>query len=451
MNKQETLTWQSGASDDTPPPPMVDLRDLVDRDQLFLKQYRKLGPVFRLPRPDKPPLTVLVGPQANVFVARYESGFFTTREHWEDFNTNIGGSSFSDVRDGQANRQRRAQSSKSWSRARVLDQLPRMIEITRDCSNWQPGESFVVRPAMQRIVAEQLGRLLVGFGPGEYLQDFITYLDMLITTSFGANRQWTPESRAIFEHAKERTQELGRAILQAHLDHPMPNGKPDMVDEAIAAAAADPSGSSRDDLEGVGLGVFLAGLDTVANTCSFMIYALLDHPDVLERVRDEVDAAFSQGQLTWEQLKNMPALHGAAIETLRRYPVANGHMATVAKRLTLAGYRLEPGDEIFVAMTVPHFLPELYPEPEKFDIDRFHAPRNEHRQHGAYAPFGLGDHTCLGAGIAEIQLMVTIATLFHDYQLELDPPTYKLTIENQPTPAPSKDFRVKAVAKRGIA
>ena len=79
MNKPETLTWQSGASDDTPPPPMVDRRDLVERDQLFLKQYRKLGSVFRIPRPDKPPLTVLVGPEANVFVARYENEFFTTR------------------------------------------------------------------------------------------------------------------------------------------------------------------------------------------------------------------------------------------------------------------------------------------------------------------------------------------------------------------------------------
>lgn len=451
MNNQETLTWQSGASDDTLPPPMVNPHDLLEGDQLFLKQYRKLGPVFRIPRPDKPPLTVLVGPEANVFVARYESEFFTTSKHWEDFNTNIGGTGFSEVRDGQANRQRRAQSSKSWSRARVLDQLARIVEITRDFSNWQPGESFAVRPAMQRIVAEQLGRLLVGFGPGEYLQDFITYLDMLITTSFGENRQWTPESRAIFEHAKERTQELGRAILQAHIDHPMPNGKPDMIDEAMAAAAEDPSGSSRNDLDGAGLGVFLAGLDTVANTCSFMIYALLDNPDVLKRVLDEVDACFSQGPLTWEQLKNMTALHGAAIETLRRYPVSTGHMATVAKHLTLAGYRLEPGDEIFLAMTIPHFLPELYPEPEKFDIDRFHAPRNEHRQHGAYAPFGLGDHTCLGAGIAEIQLMVTIATIFHDYQLELDPPTYKLKIETQPTPAPSRDFRVKAIAKRGMA
>ena len=55
MNKPETLTGQSGASDDTPPPPMVDRRDLVERDQLFLKQYRKLGPVFRIPRLDKPP------------------------------------------------------------------------------------------------------------------------------------------------------------------------------------------------------------------------------------------------------------------------------------------------------------------------------------------------------------------------------------------------------------
>jgi cytochrome P450 len=451
MTELETLSWQSRSSDDTPLPPMVDPRDLIERDQLFLKQYRKLGPVFRIPRPEKPPLTVLVGPQANVFVDEYESEFFTTRQHWEDFNKNVGGISFSEVRDGQANRQRRAQSSKNWSRARVLDQLGRMIEITRDFGNWQPGESFSVRPAMQRLVAEQLGRILVGFSPGEYLQDCITFLDTLITNSLGGNSQWTPESKAKFERAKERMQELGRAILQAHIDHPMPNGKPDMVDEALATAAQDPSSLSRNFLESTGVGVFLAGIDTVANTLSFMIYALLANPDIRKRVLTEVDAAFSQGLLTAERLKNMPAVHGAVMETLRRYPVATGHMATVAKRLTLAGYRLEPGDEVFVAMTVPHFLPELYPDPEKFDIDRFRAPRNEHRQHGAFAPFGLGDHTCLGAGIAEIQLMVTIATIIHDYQLALDPPTYKLKIENQPTPAPSKDFRVKIVARRDRA
>jgi cytochrome P450 len=451
MNQQGTLSWQSGSSDDTPPPPMVDPRDLLNRDQLFLEQYRKLGPVFRIPRPDKPPLIVLAGPQANVFVARHESEFFTTREHWQDFDQNIG-STISEARDGPANRQRRAQTSRVWSRARVVDQLGPMISITRDFSDWQPGDRFLVRPAMQRIVAEQLGRLLVGYSPGEYLPDLITYLDTLITTSFGENRQWTAELQAEFARVKERARELGRAILQAHIDHPMPNGKPDLIDEALAEAAEDPSGAFRSYAEGLlGLKVFLAGLDTVANTLSFMIYALLAHPQVLKRVLAEVDAAFSVGLPTREHLKNMTALHGTAMETLRRYPIAAGHLTTVAKRLTLAGYRLDPGNEVFVAMTVPHFLPEFFPEPEEFDIDRFHAPRNEHRQEGAYAPFGLGDHTCLGAGIAEIQLMVTIATIFHDYQLELDPATYKLRIENQPTPAPSKDFGVKIVKKRGTA
>jgi cytochrome P450 len=372
------------------------------------------------------------------------------RARWQDFDQNIG-STISDARDGPANRQRRAQARRIWSRARGVDQLAPMSALTRDFGNGSSGDRIALRPVMQWIVAEQLGRLLVGFGPGEYLPDLIIYLDTLITTSFGEHRQWTPESRSEFEPAKRCAQELGRTILQAHIDRPMPNGKPDLIDEALAAAAEDPSGSLRNYPELLGLKVFLAGLDTVANTCSFMIYALLAHPEVLQRVLLEVDAAFSQGTLTREMLKNMTALHGTAIETLRRYPIAAGHFATVAKRLTLAGYRLEPGAEIFVAMAVPHFLPELYPEPEQFDIDRFHAPRNEHRQEGAYAPFGLGEHTCLGAGIAEIQLMVTIATLFHDYQLEIHPPAHKLRIENQPTSAPSKDFRVKIVAKHGTA
>jgi cytochrome P450 len=451
MKSLAVLSWQSGSTDETPLPPLVDPREVRDRNQLFLEQYQKLGPVYRIPRPDTAPLTVLAGPQANVFVDQHGSEFFTTREHWQDFDRSIG-STISDARDGAANRQRRAQTSRIWSRARVVEQLAPMVAITRDFSTWQPGDRVAVRPAMQRIVAEQLGRLLVGFGPGEYLPDLIIYLDTLITTSFGENRQWTPERKAEFDRAKERVQKFGRAILQAHIDHPLPNGKPDLIDEALAAAAEDPSGSLRKNAEGpLAIKVFLAGLDTVANTLSFMIYALLAHPVVLQRVRAEIDAVFCHGLLTTEGLKNMTALHGTAMETLRRYPVAGGHLATVAKRLTLSGFRLEPGDEVFVAMTVPHFLPELFPEPEKFDIDRFHAPRNEHRQDGAYAPFGLGDHTCLGAGIAEIQLMVTIATIFHDYQLELDPPTYKLRIENQPTPAPSKDFCVKVVSKRGMA
>jgi cytochrome P450 len=165
---------------------------------------------------------------------------------------------------------------------------------------------------------------------------------------------------------------------------------------------------------------------------------LLAHPDACQRVQaEEVAAAFSDGPLTWGKLKRMPDLHGAMMETLRRYPVARSHRARVAKPLTVSGYRLEPGNNVIVAMTVPHFLEEFYPHPMQFDIERFREPRNEHRQRGAYAPFGLGDHTCLGAGIAEVQLMVTLATLLHTYTLQFEPPAYQLVIEQHPTPVPA--------------
>src|SRR5713226_305839 len=144
----------------------------------------------------------------------------------------------------------------------------------------------------------------------------------------------------------------------------------------------------------------------------------------------------------------MPDLHGAMMETLRRYPVAGGHRARVARPLTLAGYRLEPGFDVEVAMTVPHFLQELYPDPLQFDLERFRPPRNEHRKPGAYAPFGLGDHTCLGAGIAEVQLMVTMATLLSTFALQFDPPDYQLVIEEHPTPVPGNHFRVKVKEQR---
>lgn len=445
MHNQETVPWQSGVTD-APLPPMVDPRDMGNASRLFVEQYQKLGPIFRLPRPGKP-LTVLAGPDANTFVARYEDEFFTTRKPWEDFDMFMENGGMGNARNEEDNRQRRTRSSRSYSRARVLDQLPRMIEITHEFTHWQAGESIAVLPSMQRIVAEQLGQLLERYGPGDYLADFKTFLDTNITTAFSGGQQ-SAFSSPDYLRAKERVYELGRAILEAHRNTSVPNGKPDLVDDVLAYAAKHPEHYPESVLSGAGLGPLLAGLDTVANSCSFMFYALLKHQHALERVVTETDEVLAQGPLAWEGLKGMQALHGAAMETLRLYPVASVHRTRVAAPLTFAGYRLEPGDDVLVAMTVSHFLPELFPEPEIFDIDRYHDPRNEHRQRGAYAPFGLGEHTCLGAGIAEIQLMVIIATLLYTYQLELDPPNYELTIEHDPTPAPGKNFRMRVVAKR---
>ena len=452
MAEQRTLLWEPGPGS-APLPPLADLPGVAHEEQPLVALYRTYGPVFRLPQPGQAPRIILAGPEINVFLARHEDEFFTTREQWEQFDTAMSHqSSMTSARDGVANRKRRAQSSRQWSRARILDQIPQMIEITRAWTQeWQPGLSIAVHASMRRLVAEQLGRLLVGVSPGEYLDDLVTYLNTTIVNTFRVGN--TPVDRfdsLEYQWAVERVNEFGRKAYEAHLLHPQPNGKPDMIDDAIRETAQYPEPYRRAILEHVALGPMLAGIDTVANSLSFMIYALLANPDAMLRVQAEVDAAWSRGPLTWEKLKQMPDLQGAMMETLRRYPVAGGHRARVARPLTLAGYRLEPGNDVEVAMTVPHFLSELYPNPMQFDLDRFRAPRNEHRKPGAYAPFGLGDHTCLGAGIAEVQLQVTMATLLNSYTLQFDSPDYHLVIEELPTPVPGNHFQVKVVERHMI-
>jgi cytochrome P450 len=451
MTEQHTLLWEPGASA-APLPPLADYARVAREEQPLVSLYRTYGPVFQLPQPGQAPRIILAGPEINVFMARHEDEFFTTGEQWEQFDAMIsqqptGG--MTEARDGKANRKRRAQSSRQWSRARLLDQIPQMVEITlASTQDWQPGSRIAVHARMRRLVAEQLGRLLLGVSPGNYLDDFVTYLNTTIVNTLKVgNRSDARFDSPAYQRAVERVNEFGRLAYEAHLRHPQPNGTPDMIDDALQATAQYPEAYRQAILEHVALGPMLAGIDTVANSLSFLLYALLAHPEVFRRVQAEIEVARTRGPLSWEQLKQMPDLQGAMMETLRRYPVAGGHRARVARPFTLAGYRLEAGQDVEVAMTVPHFLEELYPNPMQFDLERFRPPRNEHRKPGAYVPFGLGDHTCLGAGIAEVQLMVTMATLLSNYTFQFDPPDYQLVIEEHPTPVPGNHFQVKVIER----
>src|SRR5215472_7864747 len=77
MAEQHTLLWTSGRSA-APLPPLVDSASVAHEEQPLVALYRAYGPVFRLPQPEREPRIILAGPEANVFMARYEDEFFTT-------------------------------------------------------------------------------------------------------------------------------------------------------------------------------------------------------------------------------------------------------------------------------------------------------------------------------------------------------------------------------------
>src|SRR3546814_835345 len=196
-------------------------------------------------------------------------------------------------------------------------------------------------------------------------------------------------------------------------------------------------------------GPYVAGLDTVANTTAAITYTVLKHPEVLRRVHEEVDALFASGTIDEEDLlKRIPSLQGAIMETMRLYPIAVAQMRTATKDFVFEGHQIYEGEMIYVGTSVPHFMHEYWPQPEKFDIDRYAKPRAEHMQPGVYSPYGRGPHTCLGKSLAEIQIALSMARLFYKLDLELESPNYVLKTKTAPTPGPAMDFKVRVKGLR---
>ena len=417
---------------------------LRDMRGFVTNRYLELGPVYRI-RVMNRRFTVLAGPEANRFVQRDGAKHLRSFEYWGRFNARFGAARSVLSTEGAEHKVFRDVFRRAYSRRFALDHASGLVEITRRAiASWPPNTPFSVTPALQRIVTDQVGTLTTGVSPSSCSEELVRFVHVLLLTNIIPNPflYWTPR----FRRAASRVDELYRTVVERHSGARRKRGAeaPDLIDELLDLHESDPGLLSEADLKVSVLGPFIAALDTVAGTCSFMLYALLRDPGLLTRAREEADALFAAAEPAWSDIGKMDVLHRTALETLRMYPTVPMLARTVTNSFEFAGYRVEAGESVFAATSVPHYLPECFPDPDRFDIERYTEARSEHRQPYAYAPFGLGPHRCLGNGFAEVQIAVTMATLLHEVDLTLHPSRYRLKTAELPLPRPRGSFRVRA-------
>ena len=419
-----------------------------DMREFLTAQYLELGPVFGM-RLLHRRFTVLAGVAANRFLIRDGTRHLRSFEFWTGFNARYGAARSVLSSDGAEHATLRRAMRQGYSRQFAADRVAALADIARrEIAAWPPDALQPVVGAIQRIVSEQVGRLAGGVSPAPYFDDLIYFVHVLIASQFMPRPAlWSRR----FRRASQRVHQLYLEVLAEHTgDKRKRDGENhDLIDDLLDLHESDPQFFPEADLKMAALGPFIAALDTVASTCAFMLYALLKHPEVLAQVQAEADRLFANGPATWDGLREMDATHRAAMETMRMYPVAPLMFRTVTNAFEFNGYRIPTGDNVIIATTVPHYLPEHFPEPNRFDIDRYTPERAEHRRPEVYAPFGLGPHRCLGNGFAEVQIAVTMATLLRDVDLAPVPPGYTLKTTQVPLPSPNKSFKVRVVRRRG--
>lgn len=445
-----------------PRPPLVEGTWLVgntldmarDPAAFFLACYRKYGPAFRI-RVLGREQTVIAGPEAAVFMGTAEGReCLRSREFWQGLTSEYGAQRTLTGEDGQTHKEMRAILRRGYSRKAIEGRYDQVLDITREAidRDWAPGTEVAVVPAMQYLVVDQLGTLLTGEAPREYVEDIRLLITIILNVLVTKQRPKLLLRDPRYIKAKARVNELGQAMIAERLGQPLPPvDQRTLIDDIMAANLERPDLFPDSDLVLSLTGPYVAGLDTVANTLAATVYAVLKHPEVRERVTAEADALFAGGIIDENTLTTaIPSINGAISEAMRLYPIAVAQMRTATQDFVFEGMQIKADELLYVATSVPHFMAEFFPNPMQFDIDRYAKPRAEDRAPGAYSPYGRGPHLCLGKSLAEVQMALSIATLFHSRSLSLPSPGYVLKTKTAPTPGPSRKFSVK-VADRASA
>lgn len=221
---------------------------------------------------------------------------------------------------------------------------------------------------------------------------------------------------------------------------------------SVLLAAADGNGAAMSDrqLRDEMMTLFLAGHETTATALTWSWYLLSSHPEVEEKLADELRRVLGGRAPSGSDLPSLPYTEMVIREVLRLYPPAPAVAREPVEEVTLAGYEVPKGSQVVVNTHAMHHDARFFHDPERFDPERF-APGWEDRiPRYAYLPFGAGPRACIGNGFAMMEARLILATVASRCRLSLEPGQTVRPVQVV-TYRPSAPVRMRVELRRGPA
>ena len=180
---------------------------------------------------------------------------------------------------------------------------------------------------------------------------------------------------------------------------------------------------ARDEL----ITLFIAGHETTAIALTFTFYLLAQNQEVETKLLAELDSVLGAPGTeaarlpTEEELARLPYARQVFAEAMRLYPPAFAVARTARGEDVIRGYRIRKGDSMIASQWVTHRDPQWWPDPERFDPERFTPAAEAGRPKFAYFPFGGGPRRCVGEPFAWMEGHLLLATIAHRYRMRVQP------------------------------
>jgi cytochrome P450 len=207
-------------------------------------------------------------------------------------------------------------------------------------------------------------------------------------------------------------EEIARARAEAGSD------REDVLAMLVRTRYDDGSPLTDDDVFDQLVTFLVGGHETTSMSMSWVVYYLLRHPSWMERVQDEVASVLGERAPTFEDAQRVPIVSAAIDESMRLRPVAANVPRVLTQPMKFGGYDLPKGSRVFPSPSVLHFREDLWPEPHRYDPQRFLDKKPSSFE---YFPFGGGSRSCLGKPFAVLQMRLLTMRLVQRATMRLAP------------------------------
>ena len=387
----------------------------------------------------------LVGPEANEFVLFDAARNFSAAGGWEPvFGRHFkGGLLLRDGDDHQRHRKLVATAFKQHQMEGYLGIFNRVIPGA--VADWRRGRFDAYAKAQSLTFAIGYATFL---GEDEALAtatDLRAFRSLMrsstsvVTTPLPGNSEW----RAT------RAQRHVRKLIDRLLARRDDGSRRDLLANLVRDQAE--TGLATDEIVAHLVFVTAASFDTLSSATVSVLYYLARHPEWQDAVRAElVERIPDPGAATTAQLQTCGLAERILKEALRLNAAAPVLWRRAVRDFTFQDVAIPAGTVVGVNPMLTHLLPEHWPEPERFDPDRFLPANSEGRHRYAFAPFGGGAHTCLGMNFANLQVKLLLRHLLADGVVRLTgtrPPRW----HHWPNCRPVGGLGVEIVARRDLS
>jgi cytochrome P450 len=332
--------------------------------------------------------------------------------------------------EGEHHRRQRRLAQPAFHRKRIESYGAVMVEYAaRDSARWRAGETLDMTHEMMHLTLAIVGKTLfdadveseadeIGGALTELLELFqmllLPYSEYLERLPLPANRRFT-RARAKLD-----------AVIYRIINERRASGadRGDLLSMLLLAQDEEGAsgGMTDEQIRDEALTIFLAGHETTANALAWTWYLLAQNPDAEARLHAELDAVLVGGRLpTVADLPQLSYTEMVLAESMRLYPPA-WTIGRLAVREYAVGEHVAPeGTLVLLSQYVMHRDPRFFPDPLRFDPERFAPEAKEARPPYAYFPFGGGARRCIGEGFAWMEGTLIIAAIARRWRMRLVP------------------------------